>query len=173
MFSYIQTPVQSIYLNLLSSFLRLLPPLIRAVNLQGSGTVQAGWPSAGRPWAQRRQSEGVGLSPGPWTGAQRMCPSRLGETCRGRRWCRKMGRTNLEGGWKASLVEQSLTKKHGKESRRRGERKGTCYDFDGALLAAGRVSVTEEGGIDMENKHKEMKIQNTRKAKHRRREDKT
>lgn len=84
-----------------------------------------------------------------------------------------MGRTNLEGGWKASLVEQSLMKKHGKESRRRGERKETCYDFDGALLAAGQVSVMGEGGIDMKNKHKEMKIQNTRKAKHHRREHKT
>lgn len=70
------------------------------------------------------------------------------------------------------MVEQSLTKKHGKESRRRGECKGTCYDFDGVLLAAGQVSVME-GGIDMKNKHKEMKIQNTRKAKHHRWEHKT
>lgn len=157
--------MQSIHFNLLSFFLWFLPPLIKVVNLQGSGTVQVGWPSAAQPWAQRRQSEGVGLSPGPWTGAQRMCPSRLRETCRGRRWCRRMGRTNLEGGWKASLVEQSLTKKRGKESRRRGERKRTCYDFDGAMLAAGQVSMMEERGINMKNKHKEMKIQNTKKSK--------
>lgn len=62
----------------------------------------------------------------------------------------------------ASLVERSLVKKHGTESKRTGERKETCYDFDGVMGAAGQGRMMEEGGIDMKNKHKEMKIQNTK-----------
>lgn len=71
-----------------------------------------------------------------------------------------MGRTDLEGGWTASLVEQSLAEKHGKKCKRTEERKQTCYDFDGVMGAAGQGRMMEEGGINMKDKHKEMKIQN-------------
>lgn len=71
-----------------------------------------------------------------------------------------MGGTDLEGGWTASLVEQSLVKRHGRKSKRTGERKQTYYDFDGVMGAAGQGRMMEEGGINMKNKHKEMKIQN-------------
>lgn len=60
------------------------------------------------------------------------------------------------------MVQQSLVRKRGKKSKRTGERKQTCYDFDGVTGAAGQVRMMEEGGIDMKNKHKEMKIQNTK-----------
>lgn len=62
------------------------------------------------------------------------------------------------------MVEQSLVKKHEKKSKRTGERKQTCYEFDGVTGAEGQVSVMEGGGINMKNKHKEVKIQNNRKA---------
>lgn len=62
----------------------------------------------------------------------------------------------------ASLMEQSLVKKHGKKSKRTGERKQTCYDFDGVMAAGGQGSTMEEGGINMKNKHNEMKTQNTK-----------
>lgn len=65
------------------------------------------------------------------------------------------------------MVEQSLVRKHGKKSKRTGERKQTCYDFDGVMGAAGQVGMMEEGGINMKNKHKEMKTQNNRTANHR------
>lgn len=73
-----------------------------------------------------------------------------------------MGRTDLEEGWTASLAERSLVKKHMTESKRTGERKQTCYDFDGVMGAAGQGRMTTEGGIDMKNKHTEMKTQNTK-----------
>lgn len=150
----------------LSLPLWFLPPLwpqlgLKIVNLQGWRTGQVGWPSAAWPWAERGQSEAVGLSPGLWRGAQRMCPSRLREACRGRWWCRRMRKTSLEEGWRAALEEQPGAEEHGKMSRRTGGRKQTCYDFDdGAMQAAGQGGVMEEGGTDMKNKHKKLKTQN-------------
>lgn len=136
----------------------LWPLWIKIVNLQGWRTGQVGWPSVAWPWAERRQSEGVGLSPGPWRGAQRTCPSQLREACRGRWWCRRMRRTGLEEGWRAALEVWPGAEEHRKRSRRRGGRKQTCYDFDdGATLAVGQGGVMEEGGTNMKNKHKEIK----------------
>lgn len=72
-----------------------------------------------------------------------------------------MRRTSLEEGWRAALEEQPGAEEHGKMSRRTGERKQTCYDFDdGATQAAGQGGVVEEGGTDMKNKHKKLKTQN-------------
>lgn len=131
---------------------------LKMVNLQGWRTGQVGWPSAVWPWAERGQSEAAGPSPGPWRGAQRMCPSQLREACRGRWWCRRMSRTRLEEGWRAALEEQPGVEEHGRMSRRTGGRKQTCYDFDdGATQAVGQGGVMEEGGTDMKNKHKEIK----------------
>lgn len=131
------------------------PPLcplgIRIFNLQGWRTGQVGWPSAAWPWAERRQSEGVGLSPGLWRDAQRMCPSQLREACRGSWWCGRMRRTGLEEGWRAALDEQPGVEEHRKTSMKRGGHKQTCYDFDyGETQAVGRGGV----GTNMKNKHK-------------------
>lgn len=69
-----------------------------------------------------------------------------------------MRRTGLEEGWRAALEEQPGVEGHRKMSRRRGGRKQTCYDFDGgATQAVGQGGVMEEGGINMKNKHKEIK----------------
>lgn len=71
-----------------------------------------------------------------------------------------MRRTDLEEGWRAALEELPGVEEHGKRSRKRGGRKWTCYDFDdGATQAEGQGGVMEEGGIDMKNKHKEIKAQ--------------
>lgn len=139
------------------------PPLqpleIRTVNLQGWRTGQVGWPSAAWPWAEGKQSEGGGLSPGPWKGAQQRCPSHLSETCKGRWCCAKTRRTGLEVGWRASLEVRPEVLEHGIRSRRRGGHKQTCYDFDGsAMQAAGREGGNGRGWGQHE-KHKGIKIE--------------
>lgn len=124
-------------------FLLLPPLLILTVNLRGWRTVQVGWPSAAWPWAEGSQSGGGGLSPGPWRGARRTCPSLLQETCR-RRWWHRLTtrrRTGLEEGWRASLAEEPGAREYGRRSRRRGGRKQTCYDFDDGAAQAVRVGV--------------------------------
>lgn len=122
-------------------FLLLPPLLILTVNLRGWRTVQVSWPSAARSVAEGSQSGGGGLSPGPWRGAQRTCPSLLQETCRGRWWRRPTRRTGLEEGWRVSLAEEPGAREYGRRSRRRGGRKQTCYDFDDGAAQAVRVGV--------------------------------
>lgn len=148
-------------------FLLLPPLLILTVNLRGWRTVQVGWPSAAWPGAEGSQSGVGGLSPGPWRGAQRMCPSLLQETCRGRWWRRLMRRrTGLEEGWRASLAEEPGAREYGRRSRRRGGRKQTCYDFDD-----GAAQAVREGGGRVDGRrwskhetqtHTEIKTQNIR-----------
>lgn len=61
--------------------------------------------------------------------------------------------TCLAEGLRASLAIQPWVEEHGKRSKRRGEHKETCYEFDGTVQAVGQVKVMEEDGTNMENKH--------------------
>lgn len=71
-----------------------------------------------------------------------------------------MRKTGLEEGWTAALEERPGAEEQGKGSKRRGGRKQTCYDFDGgATQAVGQGGVIEEGGTNIENKHKKIKTQ--------------
>ena len=128
-----------IFLSLPSSLV-LTTTVIKILNLQGWRTGQVGWTSSAWSWAERKQREGVGLSPGPWRGARQMYPSQQREACQGRRWCRRTTTTrDLEAGWKAALEEQPGAEEHGKKrNRRRGARKWTCYDFDDDVTAGQR-----------------------------------
>lgn len=78
-----------------------------------------------------------------------------------------MGRTGLEEGLRASLEVQPWVKEHGR-SKRRGEHKETCYEFDGTVQAVGQVKVKKMGPTWKTNTHKKMKntTKNNRKTKY-------
>lgn len=76
-------------------------------------------------------------------------------------------RTGLEV-WRAVLEEQPGAEEREKRSRRKGERKQTCYDIDGgATQAAGQGGLMEEGATNMKNKHKKKKKAGEKVLKHR------
>lgn len=84
-----------------------------------------------------------------------------------RQWCKGTRRTGLEV-WRAVLEEQPGAEERERRSRRKGERKQTCYDIDGgATQAAGQGGLMEEGVTNMKNKHKKKKKAGEKVLKHR------